>query len=326
MDKNNKLKPLINRLREIQDDFLKTFGVTDIISNSKIFEIVIANDLNHLLIPGHSGSRDAKDKKGEYEYKHYKESSSNHTWTFNDYTDDTINKLKTANAVIFAHIDDSGHFPKFDWYYNVAGDAMSTYLTEKTKPIKNHRKMINVGPRGIEEELGIKKMFNKCDCTKGKYYKWLKEICDIAKKIEDITGTKEILTSNKFWEILVSLNLGHTVLSEQSGHDAIDVDGKYYEYKVAKNYSWNFQDISDNVLEKYKNDNKIILAIVDKDKFSVKEIYEADSKKTIKRLKEKLKEKKDRFQKEGKVIRRLQVSLSKGDLKKIDAVKIIIKE
>src|SRR3989338_8400471 len=64
-----KLEGLINELRDIQFDFLNKFGVADIISNSKIFEVVIANDLGHDLIPGHSGSRDAKNERGgEYEY------------------------------------------------------------------------------------------------------------------------------------------------------------------------------------------------------------------------------------------------------------------
>lgn len=320
MTSKKEITILVKRLKDIQDDFFDKFGVTDIISNSKIFEILIANDLNHILIPGHSGSRDAKNEKGgEYEYKHYKESSSNHSWTFNDYTDTTIEKLKNTEAVIFAHIDDSAVFPKFDWYYNISGQIISKYLFEQTKPIRNTRKMINVSPKQIEDNLGIQKSYNNYDCKKGRYYKWLDEIYKIAKEIEKITGTKEILTSNKFWEILVSLILGHKVLSEQLGHDAIDNQNNYYEYKVAKNYSWNFQDISKKVLEKYKQDNKIILAIADKNKFEIQKIYAADPLKTIRRLKTKLREKKARYKEQGKALRRLQVSLSKGDIKKIRA-------
>ncbi|NMB48550.1 hypothetical protein GYA13_03875 [Candidatus Kuenenbacteria bacterium] len=318
--KNPELEMLIKRLKEIQDDFYKTFGVTDIISNSKIFEIIIANDLEHILIPGHSGSRDAKDDDGEeYEYKHYKESSSNHTWTFNDYTDATIEKLGNIKSVIFAHIDDSEVFPRFDWYYDVPGKIISDYLKEKTKPIKNARKMINVSSTQIEDFLDISKIYNNFDYHNGRYFKWLDEIYKISKKIESITGTKEVLTSNKFWEILVALILGHKVLSEQLGHDAIDNNGNYFEYKVAKNYSWNFQDISKKVLEKYKTDNKMILAVVDKDNFIIKEIYEADPIRTIRRLKQKLLEKKKRFKERGKNVRRLQASLSAGDLKRIRA-------
>ncbi|MFA6919238.1 MAG: hypothetical protein WC244_04015 [Patescibacteria group bacterium] len=320
---NKSLDSLILRLKDIQDDFFKHFGVTDIISNSKIFEIVIANDLGHILIPGHSGSRDAKNENGgEFEYKHYKESSSNHTWTFNDFTDTTIVKLASIESVIFAHIDDSDLFPKFDWYYNVPGKLISKYLEEKTKAIKNHRKMINVGSKQIEENFHLQKTFNSYDCKCGNYYNWLNEICNIAKKIEEITGTKEVLTSNKFWEILVALILNHRALSEQLGHDAVDDQGRFYEYKVSKSNSWNFQDISDKVLDKYKNDYKIILAVVDKDEFKIKKIYEVNSLLTIKKLKKKLSDKKAKYKQMGKVLRRLQISLSMGDLKELKTKQI----
>ena len=96
---------LIDKYRKIQANFMKEFAVDDIFSNSKIYEIVIANELEHILIQGHSGSKDAKDDSGRiYEYKHYKESSSNHTWTFNDFSDATIEGLNSCDYVIFAHI------------------------------------------------------------------------------------------------------------------------------------------------------------------------------------------------------------------------------
>ncbi|MFA6253060.1 MAG: hypothetical protein WCV69_02220 [Patescibacteria group bacterium] len=320
-----KILELVEQLRVIQELFAQKFGVHDILSNSKIFEVLIANSLNHVLIPGHSGSRDAKNEKGEYEYKHYKESSSNHTWTFNDYTDYTISKLRTIEAVIFAHIKDGDGetLPEFDWYYYAPGKVVADYLAKKTMPIKNTRKMINVGPRQVEEYMGIQKtMVDLSICSAGPYNEWIVKIYNIAKQIENISGTKGVLTSNKFWEVLTSLILGHTVLSEQAGHDATDSDGLFYEYKVAKSYSWNFQDISEAVLKKYLNDNKIILAVVNKDEFRVTDIYEALPGNTIKILKKKLTEKKKRFTKNGKKVRRLQVSLSKGDLAKIKAIKI----
>ena len=119
MQNNNDVKSLIKQLRQILSDFHKKFGVNDIITNSKIFEVLIADSLDHILIPGHSGSRDAKDESGnEFEYKHYKESSSNHSWTFNDFSDTTIAKLADTKSVIFAHIQDINlPFPEFDWYY-----------------------------------------------------------------------------------------------------------------------------------------------------------------------------------------------------------------
>jgi len=147
----DKFKSLIKELVLIQDEFFKLFGVNDIYSNSKIFEIVIANTLKHNLIPGHSGSRNGKDDHSdEFEYKHYKETSSNHTWTFNDFSDTTIEKLNSARAVVFAHIDDLKDFPFMDWCYIVPGNLISKYLAEETKHITNNRKMINVSPHQIE--------------------------------------------------------------------------------------------------------------------------------------------------------------------------------
>ena len=56
-------------------------------------------------------------------------------------------------------------------------------------------------------------------------------------------------------------------------------------------------------------------------KFEIKEIYSAEPKNTIPRLKEKLNARKRKLE-VGKTLRRLSVSLSKGDLEKIKAVKI----
>lgn len=326
MTKIEIIKNLIQELKNIQEDFYKKTGIDDIISNSKVFEVLIANGLDHDLIPGHSGSKDAKDsEEGEYEYKHYKETSSNHTWTFNDFTDSTINRLFLTRAVIFAHVNDLSKFPKFDWYYWVSGNNIAKYLKHKTIRIKNKRKMINVSPRQIEKELKIQRSFIKNDFNFGKYSNWLKKIFMIAKNLEKVTGIKAILTSNKFWEMLVSLETGHRVLSEQAGHDAKDDKGHLYEYKVAKSPSWNFQDISNNVLKKYLSDKAIILAIVDKAKIEVLKIYEAPSKEIVKVLKRKLREKRQRFKSQDKILRRLQVSLTNTDLKRIKSRIIYLK-
>lgn len=310
---------LINELKQIQSDFYATFGVTDIITNSKIFEILIANSLDHILIPGHSGSRDAKDTAGnEFEYKHYKEGSSNHSWTFNDFSDITITKLTNTKGVIFAHIQDINvSFPKFDWYYVVPGPAISHYLAQATRKIRNNRKMINVSPRQLEERLGLTKQ--TVSRSSGRYSSWIKRIIDVASKIEADVGTVGILTSNKFWEVLVALKLGHRVQSEQAKHDAIDESGNMYEYKVAKGSNWSFQDISNDVLRKYLSDRSIILASVDKDKFVVKKIYNANTKKTVNLLRRKLREKRQRYSLLGKEIRRKQISLNTKDMRDIRA-------
>ncbi len=310
---------LIRQLKQIQSDFFRAFGVTDIITNSKIFEILIADALGHTLIPGHSGSRDAKDSKGgEFEYKHYKESSSNHTWTFNDFSDTTIAKLTNTKAAIFAHIQDVDvPAPQFDWYYEVPGKVISDYLTKATRRIRNTRKMINVSSKQVEENLGLTKQ--KAGLSAGRYFPWIKRIIDVASQIEVAVGTTGILTSNKFWEVLVALRLGHKVQSEQAKHDAVDDAGNMYEYKVAKGSSWSFQDISSVVLRKYLSDKSIILASVDKDELAVKKIYSADAKKVVKLLRRKLREKRRRYLSLGKEIRRKQISLNPKDLRSIRA-------
>jgi len=322
MDNRDELKELISKLGRIQGEFYKKFGVKDIYTNSKFFEILIANVLNHLLIPGHSGSRDAKDKEGEYEYKHFKETSGNHSWTFNDFSDNTIHKLKDIEAVIFAHIDDTGDSPLFDWYYYVPGITISDYLAKATVKIGNTRMMINISPKQIEGIMKIKKILVPKQVS-GIYSDYLDRIFEISRKIEKIVGTKNILTSNKIWEILLGIILNHNVISEQTQFDAKDKQGNLYEYKISKSYSFNFQDISENVLQKFTKVKGIIMAVVDKDKLAITHIYEADPREVIPRLRQKLNDKRVKYEKENKKLRRLQVSLSKKDLSLVGAIKIL---
>jgi len=317
VDKNNFFLQ-IQKLKSVQNEFFKKYNVNDILSNSKIFEILIANELSHILIPGHSGSRDAKDNENNlYEYKHFKETSSNHSWTFNDFSDTTINKLIDTKSVIFAHIDDTLSISnKFllDWYYEVSGKTMSSYLTEKVKKIQNTRKMINVSSNQIEKNLNIFKTKLKNENTNGSYYKDLDKIYNVIKEIEKISNVKNILTSNKIWEVVTSVHLNHNVNSEQGGrkgsHDAYDKMGNEYEYKISKNKSWNFQDISENVLNKYQNIKCFVLAVKDPLDISIKKIFLVN-KGLIERIREKLIEKLNR---KGS-LRRLQVSASYSDIK-----------
>jgi hypothetical protein len=178
--------------------------------------------------------------------------------------------------------------------------------------------MINVSSRQIENNFQLTKKFTNGECT-GPYSTWIKKIINTILQIEKEVETTGILTSNKFWEVLVALQLGHTVKSEQSKHDAVDSLGNFYEYKVSKQTTWSFQDISDDVLEKYKSNKSIILASVDKDNFVVKAIYEANTEKIIKLLRKKLKDKKKRYETHGKQVRRSQASISLKDLKSINA-------
>ena len=136
----DKFYNLLKEMRRIQKLFFNKFNIDDLWSNSKFTEVIIANNLNHKMIPGHSGSRDAKDNQDNiYEYKHYKKNSSNHSWTFNDYSKNTINKLKKIKSVIFAHFDDD-NFPdagtifsksELEWF-------KKNYFKVKSFDYKNH--------------------------------------------------------------------------------------------------------------------------------------------------------------------------------------------
>lgn len=317
----------IEKLKNIQQEFLNKYDVDDILSNSKIFEILIANELSHILIPGHSGSRDTKDEFGNvYEYKHFKETSSNHSWTFNDFSDTTIRKLNDTKSVIFAHINDTNKSSdKFilDWYYEVSGHLMSSYLNEKVKKIKNTRKMINVSSNQIEKNLNIHKTTLSGENVSGLYFKDLEEIYNVIKEIQQITNVKNILTSNKIWEVITSVHLNHNVNSEQGGrkgsHDAFDEKLNQFEYKISKTKSWNFQDISENVLNKYNKIKFFVLAVKDPVNISIKRIFLVN-KKLVKRIREKLYSK---MKKKG-ALRRLQVSASFNDIKRyiIEDIKI----
>lgn len=312
-------------LLKIQNIFYEKFGVDDIISNSKIYEILIANILRHDLIRGHSGSRDASDSSGnQYEYKHFKQTSSNKSWTFNDYSDNTIEKLRQTKSVIFAHINDLVDPSIFDWYYEVEGKIVSKYLTEHTSSIQNTRKMINVSPNQITTRLDIKKIYNNQNAN-GIYSKELSKLSNCVKKLELATNIKNLMTSNKIWELFTAIELNHNVNSEQGGragaHDAYDENYNLFEYKISKSTTWNFQDISDNVLNKYKEIKNFILVVKDPFNIEIKKIYFVKVEPTIKRLIEKLEEKRI---KTGGNLRRLQVSLSMKDIKEIIEKEIVV--
>lgn len=332
----DELKDHIDQLRELQKKFVKWFGVDDIFSNSKIYEIVIANELGHILIPGHSGSRDAKGPDGgEFEYKHYKQTSTNHSWTFNDYSDTTIASLKKIDKVIFALINDSSFPPVLEWYISVDGSKCSDYLRQRTDDLLarrprgrvNARRMINFSPLQLERDLNARKVqVNKINMD-GPYAELLTEIYDVSHSLETLTGIKNILTSNKIWEVLVSVKLQHAVNAEQGGrkgaHDAIDKTGDTYEYKVSKTASWQFQDISPTVLEKYRSDKAIILAVVDKAILKVTNIHEVEPGKVISLLNKRLKDRAQRYEQRGQTVPRLQISLSRADLNRLDAKTIL---
>lgn len=313
---------LLNKLKKLSDFFYAN-GIVDIYTNSKIYEVLIANILGHQIINGHAYSPDAKDEDGNcYEYKHYKKSSSNHTWTFNDYSTLTIERLYYIKAVYFVVINDKYIIPEIEQIYIVPGGAVAEYIKAKILNIENHRKMINIGFNQIIDQMPYElideheiKMLNSENLWNGSIYHTtinaaLNEIFITVGEIEKIIKVRGILTSNKLWELLLACKLKHKINPEQKMHDAYDIKGRTYEYKISIKPLWTFQDISDNVLESYLSDEKIILAIVDKRAFIVQHIAVCKPKAIIEILNRKLSDKKERFSE----IRRLTASIGMKDI------------
>lgn len=306
------LGQLLNRLRVLANYYLIN-GIEDIYTNSKIYEVFIAEQFGHEIINGHANTPDARDENGEYyEYKHYKLSSSNHTWTFNDFTNRTIEKLYYVKEVYFTVINDEYTIPNIEKIYVVSGEEVARYLEEKTKHIYNLRKMINISPMQIMNNMSyyiLEK--NKTVCSRK-----LKEIFLTVSRIEEITGVDGILTSNKLWELLVAYKLNQNVNSEQKKHDAYDKLGRTYEYKVSSTPMWTFQDITRNVLDRYLDDEEIVLAVVDKKRFLVKKVYFCNPSAIVSILQYKLQCRMN----SNKTIRRLSSSIGMQDVRRMMSV------
>lgn len=298
---------LVERLKQLSDMFYAS-GIEDIYTNSKIYEVLMSEQFGHKIINGHAKTLDAVDVEGNlYEYKHFKLSSSNHTWTFNDFSDSTIAKLYGVKDVYFAIIDDYPVIHKVKEVYLVQGIQVAMYLENSTVNISNHRKMINISRRQIINNM----KYTVIRPAQVEVSNILREVFVVANRIELITGIRGILTSNKLWELLVSGKLGHRINPEQRKHDAYDQLGRTYEYKVAKNYSWKFQDISENVLESYIQDEKIILAVVDKKEFMVEIVYVCDPQAIVKILRYKL----AMLFEQKEEVRRLEATINMGDVR-----------
>ena len=298
---------LIERLKQLSDIFYAS-GIEDVYTNSKIYEVLMSEQFGHKIINGHAKTLDAVDMDGNlYEYKHFKMSSSNHTWTFNDFTDATIEKLYDVKEVYFAIINDAPIIHAVKEVYIVQGAEVAKYLENSTTNILNHRKMINISRHQIVNNM----RYNVIKPNPVKVSNVLRNVFTVANEIELITGIRGILTSNKLWELLVSGELGHRINPEQRKHDACDQQGRTYEYKVTKRYSWKFQDISENVLESYMQDEKIVLAVVDKKEFVVENVYICDPKAIVTILKNKL----SLLFVQREEVRRLEATINIGDVR-----------
>jgi len=338
MGKKSNFAMHIQNMTNAQKQIYRSYGVNDIFTSSKVYEILIASALDHDLVPGQSGTADATDvatHTKQFEYKHYKELSSNHSWTYNDFSDSVMDKIYAKiDSVFYCHIDDRGFPPVLDWYFELSGQETANYLRAKTPAIKNRRKMINISQNQISEffkdSSHIKKIHiprTTSQMFNGKYSSELESIFMSVKGLEDSLNLKNLLTSSKLWELVVAEKLGHTVNSEQGGragaHDARDGQGRWYEYKINQSLGWSFQDISDSVLSKYVNLAAFILAVVDKPNFTVKEIYRVEAKPLISVLKAKRDAKAREWKNKGKEVRREQVTVGRGELDLAKAERIL---
>ena len=301
------LNILINELKSLSDYF-SSIKIYDIYTNSKIYELLMAVQFNHRIANGHAYTHDAYDEFGNfYEYKHYKLSSSNYSWTFNDFSISTIFKLRNVKSVYFAIINDEEVIPYVSKVYIVPGIVVSKYLLDKTPEIHNNRKMINIREHQIIDNMTYEIIYPSDNWS----HTELKNVFITANKIEKLINVKGILTSNKLWELLVACQLGHYINSDQKKHDAYDNNGHKYEYKVSVTRSWIFQDISENVLNSYLTDEKIVLAVVNKRDFIVEDIYLCDPKAIVAILEWKLEQKRKRFPE----IRRLSAWIGVSDIR-----------
>ncbi len=284
MENLKEIYECFSELKNIASDFGDLTGEYDIYTNSKVYEIVIANYFNHDIVKGHSNTFDAISHGKLMEYKHFKRSSSNYTWTFNDYSDKTLERLKKAD-VYFVFIDDEelNLIDSMKWFYMVPGKVIAEYILKKSKTLSNNRAMINISPRQLETFLHVEKIPCHPGDT-GKYADFIFGIKEAISQLENITGTYNLLTSNKIWELVLAMELGHKINSHKGG-----INGEYdaflynnlYEYKISSgNNSWTFEDLSEKVFDRLNRMHRIVVAKIDKCNFSVIQYYFLDPHKT----------------------------------------------
>lgn len=306
-------------LKQLQEDFGKITGEYNIYTNSKFYEILIANQFNHTITNGAHGP-DATIQNIKAEYKHYKESSSNHSWAFNDYSDNILNRLKDT-TVYFVHVNDKLHkdpFKFIDWYYVIDGHLVSQYIKEVSATSVNTRKMINIRRKQLNTYFKSSPIQETKYLDKGKYAYFIREIHKNIASLEKITNSQNLLTSNKLWELFLAQSLGHSINSKQGGsdgkHDASDNMYQKFEYKISTKSNWTFEDVSDNVIDSARELDGIYVATIDKRKFIIKMTYLLDTNKTLNYIKKKRDTMIEQKTKKNKAIRRLNVSISKKEL------------
>ena len=313
------------KLKNIQEEFGNLTGEFNIYSSSKIYEIIIANMFGHNIVIGTHGA-DAQNYNNYYEYKHFKESSTNHTWTFNDYSQETLDKLKTK-TVFFVHINDIQHnnpFDYIDWYYEVSGDIIANYILKWAKKSGNQRKMVNISASQLESNCKVKRIYPSKDCSNGHYSIYIKKIFECINDSEKITKTTNLLTSNKLWELFLANKLGHKINSKQGGiggkHDAEDYVGRKFEYKISQRPTWTFEDVSDAVIANMRLLDGIYVSLINKRQFATKGVFFLDTNKTMGLITRKRDAMIRKKKKENEPVKRLNVSISYAEAKREELI------
>ncbi|MDE7093589.1 MAG: hypothetical protein K2O52_01630, partial [Oscillospiraceae bacterium] len=205
--------------------------------------------------------------------------------------------------------------PCYRWNYRI-------YSNPYYSNLKNKRNMINISAHQLETELKGKAVKIECDenLSCKQYDSYLQAISEIISELEELNGVKNLLTSNKIWELFLANYLGHQVNSHQGGdngsYDA-SVNEKIFEYKIINFYrypSWCFEDLSDNVFKRLESMDAIVVARVNKRRFNVWECYALNPKRTVALLKRKLEQKKYEYALKNKRLNRHNIHLSKKEL------------
>ena len=187
-----------------------------------------------------------------------------------------------VKEVWFTVINDEPVIPKIERIYIVSGEEVANYLQLHTLHITNTRRMVNISPSQI-----------------------------INNMLYEVYEPAQTICSKPLREVFTTANLIEQKINpDQKKQDAYDQFGRTYEYKVSSRKSWTFQDITTNVLSGYLEDEKIVLAVVDKKNFQVVEVCYCNPDAIVSMLENKLQDKRERVE----TINRLSATIGVGDI------------
>ena len=130
-----KIKEILLEFAKIQEYFGKEYGSKDIVSGSKFYEIIIANELNHDIIPGQSGTKDGKDtsyfESGKLRWeKYYKDGYRDGKYTLYYSFINIPSYIDWGYLRVEPHDDD--YLYQYNSIPNNKDDKLTYYWMEKT--------------------------------------------------------------------------------------------------------------------------------------------------------------------------------------------------